>query len=80
MATAQSDYLALADRWDRWLVDTNTLLSDSSMLGVPPPNLVDYAYAALLHYPQQIRETGARRAGTWTDPPTTRHDEPEDDQ
>jgi hypothetical protein len=74
LAATQSDYLALADRWDRWLVDTNTLLSDSSMLGVPPPNLVDYAYAALQHYPDQVRREGARRAGMWTDPPLERYD------
>jgi hypothetical protein len=58
------DYRDLADRWDRWLVDTNTLLSDSTMHGAPPPpNLVDHAYAAMLKYPDQLRATAAGGGG-----------------
>jgi hypothetical protein len=79
----EQEYDALARRWALLVVGLNDLIGESDQLGFPIPNAVNYLWNDLRVYmeglPAQIRETGPRRAGTWTDPPLQRHDEPEGD-
>jgi hypothetical protein len=78
LAATQEAYEELASKVEY----VNSLVAEvnatADRLHVPIPQSLARGMAALLVFPSEIRQIGARRAGAWTDPPTTKHDEPEE--
>jgi hypothetical protein len=68
-------YNLLADQWAYIATLVEQASRDADMLMVPIPQALARATADILTFPTQIREVGARRTGTWGDPPAERHDE-----
>jgi hypothetical protein len=58
-------YDDLIRRWERWLVDTNTLFADSDRLGVPVTNSIHYLWNDLRVWveglPSQIRSASEEK-------------------
>lgn len=65
---AQEDYDALAAKAEHVRMATIELSDAADRLHVPIPQALARAWADLLTWPDQIREVGARRTGTWTGP------------
>jgi hypothetical protein len=77
LAATPQAYEDLA-RQVEWIIShAGEMFATADTLHMPIPQLFARAWAEFMGWPAQIRETGARRAGTWTDPPFERHDEPE---
>jgi hypothetical protein len=76
---AQEDYDALAAKAEHVRMATIELSDEADKLHVPIPQALARAWADLLTWPDQIREVGARRAGTWVEPIMERADEPPPD-
>lgn len=80
MAATMEDYLRLADKAEYLAALLAEVNAAADTLHVPIPQQLARAWADIMTWPDLIRAEGARRTGTWPDPPIPRHDEDPDPQ
>jgi hypothetical protein len=75
LAATQEAYDQLAESWAHIASLVQQASQDADRLHVPIPQSLARGMADLLVFPSEIRQVGARRAGTWIEPIMERADE-----